>query len=74
MVIDVQTGTFYVTLLICKLSDWLVIVSLFSLSCLARSGMHAKAAFVVGCFKCACELVSLLLEEQSIPQLSVHSD
>jgi len=45
MVIDVQTGTSYVRWFICKVSDWLVIAVLFSLSCLACNGMPGKTAF-----------------------------
>lgn len=44
MVIDVQTGTSYVRF-ICKVSDWLVIAVLFSLSCLACNEMPVKTAF-----------------------------
>lgn len=46
MVIDVQTGTSYVTWLILKVFIWVVIAVLFSLFCLACDGMLAKTAFV----------------------------
>lgn len=44
MVIDVQTGTSYITWLICKVSIWVVIAVLFSLFCLACNGMLPKTA------------------------------
>ncbi len=63
----------YVRWLIFKVSDWAVIVALFSLSCLVvecKLRLHlAPLLRVKVCFKCVCvcESVSYLLEEQSIP-------